>query len=148
MPQPPWCPAHGDMLPPPKPLPVRPWPLDLGTIRALGSGAMGSVLLGKSAYMRVAIKKVPPEYQEAAEREAEVWAVLHHPNVVALVDAFHDQSEGGKVLVMEYAGLPLDSPGCRRPPSLEASRLWACVGVHVNYTALAERVLPARLLAE
>ncbi|MDP9362161.1 MAG: protein kinase, partial [Acidobacteriota bacterium] len=77
-------------------------------VRAIGSGGMGDVYLATDTRLdrQVAIKVLPPEFSEDAERkarfkrEAKTISQLHAPNICTLFDI--GEQEGLDYLVMEY----------------------------------------------
>ncbi|HVT38510.1 MAG TPA: serine/threonine-protein kinase [Gemmatimonadaceae bacterium] len=79
-------------------------------VRAIGSGAMGSVFLARDTLLHcmVAIKAIRPEYARMAEwrarflREARLGAQLDHPGIVSVQDIV--QSGAVIAIVMPYAG--------------------------------------------
>ncbi|MDP9360937.1 MAG: serine/threonine-protein kinase [Acidobacteriota bacterium] len=76
--------------------------------KAIGSGGMGDVYLATDTRLdrQVAIKVLPPEFSEDAERkarfkrEAKTISQLHAPNICTLFDI--GEQEGLDYLVMEY----------------------------------------------
>ncbi len=82
-------------------------------IRELGRGGVGTVYLAthQTLKIEVAIKILSPALSldnpalgERFIREAQLAARIRHPNVVAVMDAAHDESSGAYFIVMEYIG--------------------------------------------
>src|SRR5215471_677761 len=89
-------------------------PLTIGTqlgsheiVALLGKGGMGEVYRGRDTKLKrdVAIKILPGEFSRDPDRvarfqrEAEVLAALHHPNIAAIYDL--QEAEGTRFLVLE-----------------------------------------------
>jgi serine/threonine protein kinase len=80
-------------------------------VRAIGSGAMGSVFLARDTLLHcmVAIKAIRPDYARMAEwrgrflREARLGAQLDHPGIVSVQDIV--QSGDIIAIVMPFAGV-------------------------------------------
>jgi serine/threonine protein kinase len=80
-------------------------------VRAIGSGAMGSVFLARDTLLHcmVAIKAIRPDYARMAEwrgrflREARLGAQLDHPGIVSVQDIV--QSGDVIAIVMPFAGV-------------------------------------------
>lgn len=86
-------------------------------VSLLGRGGMGSVYLAErvdgEVQQKVAIKLLRadcyrPEWRSRFLLERQLLASLHHPSIVHLIDAGHNE-DGRPFLVMEYVeGLPID----------------------------------------
>jgi serine/threonine protein kinase len=83
------------------------------TIRELGRGGVGTVYLAEHQTLRVevALKVLSPALSldnpalaERFIREAQLAARIHHPNVVAVMDAGHDEATGLYYIIMEFIG--------------------------------------------
>ncbi|MBX3232160.1 MAG: serine/threonine protein kinase [Labilithrix sp.] len=130
----------------------------------LASGGMGAVhfgrIVGDAGFARVvAIKRLHPQYSREASfvemfvDEARLAAQIHHPNVIATLDAVAE--DGELLLVMEYvAGASLASllrtylpRGARVPPKI-ALRLASDVlyGLHAAHTATNEDGAPLQIV--
>src|SRR5262245_10021381 len=83
--------------------------------RLLGKGSIGKVYLARHRRLgrRVALKIIRPEqrfdddadrheFQRRLQREAELCASLHHPNLVTLFEAGYDQDDVVNFLATEY----------------------------------------------
>lgn len=79
-------------------------------LELLGKGGMGRVYLGRDTQtgQKVAIKVLPPdalqqepELLQRLNRESEALRQLDHPNIVKMLDVFHDES-GEPALILEY----------------------------------------------
>src|SRR5262245_46137440 len=92
--------------------PFMPTPVRLGQYpieRELGRGGMGVVYLGRDPRLdrAVAIKVIPPalahnpESLGRFEREAKLLAAVNHSNIAGIYGV-EDQTDGQKLLVMEY----------------------------------------------
>jgi hypothetical protein len=82
-------------------------------IRELGRGGVGTVYLAthQTLQIEVALKILSPtlslDHPALAERfirEAQVAARIRHPNVIAVMDAAHDDPTGLYFIVLEYVG--------------------------------------------
>ena len=82
-------------------------------IRELGRGGVGTVYLAthQTLQIEVALKILSPSLSlenpslgERFIREAQLAARIRHPNVIAVMDAAHDESTGAYFIVMEYVG--------------------------------------------
>jgi hypothetical protein len=82
-------------------------------LRELGRGGVGTVYLAKhqTLQIEVALKVLSPtlslEQPALAERfirEAQLAARIRHPNVIAVMDAAHDEPTGLYYIVLEYVG--------------------------------------------
>ena len=83
------------------------------TIRELGRGGVGTVYLAEhqTLQIEVALKVLSPALSldnpslaERFIRESQLAARIRHPNVVAVMDAGHDESTGLYYIVMEFVG--------------------------------------------
>jgi len=83
------------------------------TIRELGRGGVGTVYLAEHQTLRieVALKVLSPSLSldnpalaERFIREAQLAARIRHPNVVAVMDAGHDEATNLYYIVMEFIG--------------------------------------------
>jgi serine/threonine protein kinase len=81
------------------------------TIRELGRGGVGTVFLAthQTLQIEVALKILSPALSidnpalaERFIREAQLAARIRHPNVIAVMDAAHDEATGLYYIVMEY----------------------------------------------
>jgi serine/threonine protein kinase len=82
-------------------------------IRELGRGGVGTVYLAthQTLQIEVALKVLSPSLAmdnpalaERFIREAQLAARIRHPNVIAVMDAAHDEATGAYFIVMEYVG--------------------------------------------
>jgi len=82
-------------------------------IRELGRGGVGTVFLAthQTLQIEVALKVLSPALSidnpalaERFIREAQLAARIRHPNVIAVMDAAHDEATGLYYIVMEYVG--------------------------------------------
>jgi hypothetical protein len=82
-------------------------------IRELGRGGVGTVYLAshQTLQIEVALKVLSPslslDHPALAERfirEAQIAARIRHPNVIAVMDAAHDEATGLYFIVQEYVG--------------------------------------------
>ena len=82
-------------------------------IRELGRGGVGTVYLAthQTLQIEVALKILSPalslDHPALAERfirEAQIAARIRHPNVIAVMDAAHDEATGLYFIVQEYVG--------------------------------------------
>jgi len=82
-------------------------------LRELGRGGVGTVYLAKhqTLQIEVALKVLSPALSldnpalaERFIREAQVAARIRHPNVIAVMDAAHDEPTGLYYIVFEYVG--------------------------------------------
>ena len=82
-------------------------------IRELGRGGVGTVYLAEhqTLQIEVALKVLSPALSldnpalaERFIREAQLAARIRHPNVIAVMDAAHDEATGLYYIVMEYVG--------------------------------------------
>jgi serine/threonine protein kinase len=83
------------------------------TIRELGRGGVGTVFLAthQTLQIEVALKILSPALSmdnpalaERFIREAQLAARIRHPNVIAVMDAAHDEATGLYYIVMEFVG--------------------------------------------
>jgi len=83
------------------------------TIRELGRGGVGTVYLAthQTLQIEVALKVLSPALSmdnpglaERFIREAQLAARIRHPNVIAVMDAAHDELTGLYYIVMEFVG--------------------------------------------
>ena len=83
------------------------------TIRELGRGGVGTVYLAthQTLQIEVALKILSPSLSldnpalaERFIRESQLAARIRHPNVIAVMDAAHDEETGLYYIVMEYIG--------------------------------------------
>ena len=83
------------------------------TIRELGRGGVGTVYLAthQTLQIEVALKVLSPSLSldnpalaERFIRESQLAARIRHPNVIAVMDAAHDEETGLYYIVMEYIG--------------------------------------------
>jgi serine/threonine protein kinase len=83
------------------------------TIRELGRGGVGTVFLAthQTLQIEVALKVLSPALAmdnpalaERFIREAQLAARIRHPNVIAVMDAAHDETTGLYYMVMEFVG--------------------------------------------
>ena len=82
-------------------------------IRELGRGGVGTVFLAthQTLQIEVALKILSPALSmdnpalaERFIREAQLAARIRHPNVIAVMDAAHDEATGLYYIVMEFVG--------------------------------------------
>jgi serine/threonine protein kinase len=82
-------------------------------IRELGRGGVGTVYLAthQTLQIEVALKILSPALSldnpalaERFIREAQIAARIRHPNVIAVMDAAHDEATGLYFIVQEYVG--------------------------------------------
>src|ERR1700675_3116408 len=101
-------------------------------IRELGRGGVGTVYLAKhqTLQIEVALKVLSPALSmdnpalaERFIREAQLAARIRHPNVIAVMDAAHDEATGLYYIVMEYVGGGALSWHLRNGPLPEAKAL-------------------------
>ncbi len=116
------------------------------TVRELGRGGMGTVYLAEhqTLQIEVALKVLSPtlsmENPALAERfirEAQLAARIRHPNVIAVMDAAHDETTGLYFIVMEYVGGGALSWHLRNGPLPEAKALAIVTGI-AHALAIAE----------
>jgi len=108
------------------------------TIRELGRGGVGTVYLAthQTLQIEVALKVLSPSLSmdnpalaERFIREAQLAARIRHPNVIAVMDAAHDEPTGLYYIVMEYVGGGALSWHLRRGPLPEAKALAIVTGI-------------------
>ncbi len=116
------------------------------TIRELGRGGVGTVYLAthQTLQIEVALKVLSPSLSmdnpglaERFIREAQLAARIRHPNVIAVMDAAHDEATGLYYIVMEYVGGGSLSWHLRRGPLPEAKALAIVTGI-ANALVIAE----------
>jgi serine/threonine protein kinase len=107
-------------------------------IRELGRGGVGTVYLAthQTLQIDVALKVLSPtlsiDNPALAERfvlEAQLAARIRHPNVIAVMDAAHDDLTGLSYIVMEYVGGGALSWHLRHGPIPEAKALAIVTGI-------------------
>jgi hypothetical protein len=83
-------------------------------LRELGRGGVGTVYLAKhqTLQIEVALKVLSPSLSldqpalaERYIREAQLAARIRHPNIIAVMDAAHDEPTGLYYIVLEYVGV-------------------------------------------
>ncbi len=108
------------------------------TIRELGRGGVGTVYLAthQTLQIEVALKVLSPSLSlenpglaERFIREAQLAARIRHPNVIAVMDAAHDETTGLYYIVMEYVGGGSLSWHLRHGPLAEAKALGIVTGI-------------------
>ena len=108
------------------------------TIRELGRGGVGTVYLAthQTLQIEVALKVLSPSLSmdnpalaERFIREAQLAARIRHPNVIAVMDAAHDEATGLYYIVMEYVGGGSLSWHLRNGPLPEAKALAIVTGI-------------------
>lgn len=108
------------------------------TIRELGRGGVGTVYLAthQTLQIEVALKVLSPTLSmdnpalaERFVREAQLAARIRHPNVIAVMDAAHDETTGLYYIVMEYVGGGSLSWHLRHGPLPEAKALSIVTGI-------------------
>jgi hypothetical protein len=107
-------------------------------IRELGRGGVGTVYLAKhqTLQIEVALKVLSPALSldnpalaERFIREAQLAARIRHPNVIAVMDAAHDEPTGLYYIVLEYVGGGALSWHLRNGPLPEARALAVLHGI-------------------
>jgi serine/threonine protein kinase len=107
-------------------------------IRELGRGGVGTVYLAthQTLQIEVALKVLSPSLSmdnpalaERFIREAQLAARIRHPNVIAVMDAAHDEATGLYFIVMEYVGGGSLSWHLRHGPLPEAKALAVVTGI-------------------
>jgi hypothetical protein len=107
-------------------------------IRELGRGGVGTVYLAKhqTLQIEVALKVLSPALSldnpalaERFIREAQLAARIRHPNVIAVMDAAHDEPTGLYYIVLEYVGGGALSWHLRNGPLPEARALAVLYGI-------------------
>jgi serine/threonine protein kinase len=108
------------------------------TVRELGRGGVGTVYLAthQTLQIEVAIKVLSPSLSmenpglaERFIREAQLAARIRHPNVIAVMDAAHDETTGLYYIVMEYVGGGSLSWHLRNGPLPEKKALAIVTGI-------------------
>ena len=108
------------------------------TVRELGRGGVGTVYLAthQTLQIEVALKILSPALSidnpalaERFIREAQLAARIRHPNVIAVMDAAHDETTGLYYIVMEYVGGGSLSWHLRNGPMPEAKALAIVTGI-------------------
>ena len=107
-------------------------------IRELGRGGVGTVYLAthQTLQIEVALKILSPSLSldnpalaERFIREAQLAARIRHPNVIAVMDAAHDEVTGLYFIVLEYVGGGSLSWHLRNGPIPEAKALAIITGI-------------------
>jgi hypothetical protein len=107
-------------------------------LRELGRGGVGTVYLAKhqTLQIEVALKVLSPALSldnpalaERFIREAQVAARIRHPNVIAVMDAAHDEPTGLYYIVFEYVGGGALSWHLRNGPLPESRALAVMCGI-------------------
>lgn len=107
-------------------------------IRELGRGGVGTVYLAthQTLQIEVALKILSPSLSldnpalaERFIREAQLAARIRHPNVIAVMDAAHDDTTGLYFIVLEYVGGGSLSWHLRNGPIPEAKALALITGI-------------------
>ncbi|HUB67976.1 MAG TPA: protein kinase [Candidatus Methylacidiphilales bacterium] len=107
-------------------------------IRELGRGGVGAVYLAthQTLQIEVALKVLSPALSldnpalaERFIRESQIAARIRHPNVIAVMDAAHDEATGLYFIVMEYVGGGSLSWHLRNGPLPEAKALGVIAGI-------------------
>lgn len=107
-------------------------------VRELGRGGVGTVYLAthQTLQIEVALKVLSPSLSldnpalaERFIREAQLAARIRHPNVIAVMDAGHDEATGLYFIVMEYVGGGSLSWHLRNGPLPEAKALAIVTGI-------------------
>jgi serine/threonine protein kinase len=108
------------------------------TIRELGRGGVGTVFLAthQTLQIEVALKVLSPALSmdnpglaERFIREAQLAARIRHPNVIAVMDAAHDEATGLYYIVMEFVGGGSLAWHLRNGPLPEAKALAIVTGI-------------------
>jgi serine/threonine protein kinase len=108
------------------------------TIRELGRGGVGTVFLAthQTLQIEVALKVLSPALSmdnpglaERFIREAQLAARIRHPNVIAVMDAAHDEATGLYYIVMEFVGGGSLAWHLRHGPLPEAKALGIVTGI-------------------
>jgi len=107
-------------------------------IRELGRGGVGTVYLAthQTLQIEVALKILSPSLSldnpalaERFIREAQLAARIRHPNVIAVMDAAHDETTGLYFIVLEYVGGGSLSWHLRHGPLPEVKALSIITGI-------------------
>jgi serine/threonine protein kinase len=108
------------------------------TIRELGRGGVGTVYLAthQTLQIEVALKVLSPALSmdnpalaERFIREAQLAARIRHPNVIAVMDAAHDERTGLYYIIMEFVGGGSLAWHLRNGPLPEAKALGIVTGI-------------------
>jgi len=108
------------------------------TVRELGRGGVGTVYLAthQTLQIEVALKVLAPALSmynpalaERFIREAQLAARIRHPNVIAVMDAAHDEATGLYYIVMEFVGGGSLAWHLRHGPLPEAKALAIVTGI-------------------
>jgi hypothetical protein len=107
-------------------------------IRELGRGGVGTVYLAthQTLQIEVAVKILSPALSldnpalgDRFIREAQLAARIRHPNVIAVMDAAHDEAVGAYFIVMEYVNGGSLAWHLRHGPLPEAKALAIITGI-------------------
>jgi len=107
-------------------------------IREIGRGGVGTVYLAthQTLQIEVALKVLSPALSldnpalaERFIRESQLAARIRHPNVIAVMDAAHDEATGLYFIVLEYVGGGSLSWHLRHGPLPEAKALPIIAGI-------------------
>jgi hypothetical protein len=107
-------------------------------IRELGRGGVGTVYLAthQTLQIEVAVKILSPalslnnpDLGDRFIREAQLAARIRHPNVIAVMDAAHDEAVGAYFIVMEYVNGGSLAWHLRHGPLPEAKALAIVTGI-------------------
>ncbi len=107
-------------------------------IRELGRGGVGTVYLARhqTLQIEVALKVLSPALSldqpalaERFIREAQLAARIRHPNVIAVMDAAHDEPTGLYYIVFEYVGGGALAWHLRNGPLPEQKALGIMIGI-------------------
>jgi hypothetical protein len=107
-------------------------------IRELGRGGVGTVYLAthQTLQIEVALKVLSPALSldnpalaERFIREAQLAARIRHPNVIAVMDAAHEETTGLYYIIMEYVGGGSLAWHLRHGPLPEAKALAIITGI-------------------
>jgi hypothetical protein len=107
-------------------------------LRELGRGGVGTVYLAKhqTLQIEVALKVLSPSLSldqpalaERFIREAQLAARIRHPNVIAVMDAAHDEPTGLYYIVLEYVGGGALAWHLRNGPLPEPKALGIMIGI-------------------
>lgn len=115
-------------------------------IRELGRGGVGTVYLARHQTLQIevalkilspALSHENPALAERFVREAQTAARIRHPNVIAVMDAAHDETTGLYFIVFEFVGGGSLSWHLRNGPLPEARALAIVTGI-AHALAIAE----------